>query len=50
MASTYTDTYADLDDVEVDETELDDDSVEVDEDVDAWMNEMLAGPKDSYAY
>ena len=44
MAS-YTDTYTDLDDVELDETELDaEEGVEVDGDVDAWMNEMLSGP------
>ena len=41
----YTDTYTDLDDVELDETELEaEEGVEVDGDVDAWMNEMLSGP------
>ena len=44
MASTYTDTYTELDEIEVDETELEDEGVEVDGDVDAWMNEMLSGP------
>ena len=44
MAS-YTDTYTDLDDVELDENDLDaEEGVEVDGDVDAWMNEMLSGP------
>ena len=48
MASTYTDTYADLDDVDVDETDLDaEEGVELEGDVDAWMSEMLAGPSNN---
>ena len=41
------DIYAELAEVEVDETELNaEDGVVVGEDVDAWMNEMLSGPAD----
>ena len=40
------DAYTALAEVEVDEAELTDEGVMVGEDVDAWMNEMLAGPAD----
>ena len=44
---TMVDIYAELAEVEVDETELNaEDGVVVGEDVDAWMNEMLSGPAD----
>lgn len=46
----YSDTYTELDEVDVDETELDaEEGVEVDGDVDAWMAAMLSGPS-SYEY
>jgi hypothetical protein len=48
MASSYTDTYAELDEIDVDETDLEE--VEVDGDVDAWMHEMLSGPFKGYDY
>lgn len=45
-----TDTYTELDELDVDVTDLDaEDGVEVSDDVDAWMNEMLAGPS-TYDY
>ena len=48
---TYADTYTDLDEIDVDETDLDaEEGVEVDGDVDAWMTEMLSGPSSSYDY
>lgn len=41
----YADTYTDLDDVDVDETELDaEEGIEVGDNLDAWMAEMLSGP------
>lgn len=46
----YSDTYTELDEVDVDETELDaEDGVEVDGDVEAWINDMLSSPS-SYDY
>lgn len=42
------DTYTELDEIDVDVTDLDsEETVEVDDDVDAWMAEMLAGPSSS---
>lgn len=39
--------YAELDEIDVDESDLDaEEGIEVGEDVEAWMNEMLAGPAD----
>ena len=45
MASTYTDTYTELDEIDADETDLDaEEGVDLEGDVDAWMSEMLSGP------
>lgn len=46
-----TDTYTELDDLDVDATDLDgEETAELDGDVDDWMAEMLSGPSERYDY
>jgi hypothetical protein len=51
MAQNFTDTYTELDEIDVDEADLDaEEGVELEGDVDAWMSEMLSAPSDRYNY
>lgn len=50
MAARFADTYTELDEIDVDATDLDgEETIELDGDVDDWMTAMLAGPS-NYDY